>query len=153
MAEGIVVDLSQEDAQPQLVSLPLPTIAARKLSMLDAVRSAQEGHRLAGWEHDFGEAGVHRLDLRDAEDKTNWSLLLTRTDRMIAAGAGSATVKIRTAGNEQIPVPASVANAAMLAFLAWGEELLSRKWDLDDAISAAGSHAALDLIDPSAGWP
>ncbi len=107
----------------------------------------------SGWTHDFGEAGTHTLDLRNADDKVNWTLLLIETQGMIAAGGGDTPVEIRTAANVSIFVTASVANAAMVSFLGWGKAALAYKWALDEAIQSAADFAALDAIDIGAGWP
>ncbi|MBD3762475.1 hypothetical protein [Rhizorhabdus sp.] len=105
-----------------------------------------------GWTHDFGVAGVHTLDLRHADDKANWTLLLIKTQGMIAAGGGGAMITIRTAANASINVTATEANAAMVAFLGWGEAVLAHKWNLDEEIAEADL-AALGAIDVEAGWP
>ena len=44
----------------------------------------------------------------------------------------------------------------MIEFLAWGEDMLAAKWDLDEAIDAAiaaEDTEALAAIDTEAGWP
>jgi hypothetical protein len=123
-----------------------------RAARLAEVRAKQEEVRQAGWTHTFS-VGAHTLDLRDADDKANWHLLLTKTTGMRMAGFGFAPVRIRTASNTQITVTADEAFAAMNAFLSWGEGLLSRKWDLDDAIHAATDATELAAIDVSAGWP
>ena len=135
--------------QWEIAALPLDE---RKAALREAVKAKQAEIRMAGWAHDFGAAGTHTLDLRDAEDKVNWTLLLTKASGMIAAGAGAAPVKIRTAANETITVTANEARDAMLAFLAWGEVLLSAKWALDTAITAA-DQAGIGNIDINVGWP
>lgn len=137
---------------------PAAVFVALGLEELKAVRRAdvkarQEALFLAGWTYDFAAAGTHTLDLRNADDKSNWTLLLIKTQGMVAAGAGAMPVEIRTASNVKIAVPAAEANAALLEFLAWGEAMLKAKWDLDDAIEAAVDEAALAVIDVGAGWP
>jgi hypothetical protein len=124
-----------------------------KTAKLAAIKDKQLAVQMAGWTHDFGAEGTHTLDLRDADDKANWILLLTKTSGMVAAGSGAAPVNIRTAENETIVVSATDARAAMLAFLAWGEVLLSAKWALDAAVIAATDTAAVAAIDINAGWP
>jgi hypothetical protein len=118
-----------------------------------AVKRRQAELFAAGWTHDFGAAGTHTLDLRDADDKANWTLLLIKTQGMIAAGGGALPVTLRTQANATIELTATDANAAMIAFLAWGEDMLTAKWDRDAAIDAAEEHAALEAIDIEAGWP
>jgi hypothetical protein len=128
----------------------LEVAKAEKAELLKAKRDSVF---LAGWTHDFGAAGTHRLDLRNADDKANWTLLLIKTSGMIDAGFGAAPVTIRTADNDSIEVTASEANAAMIAFLAWGEAVLARKWAGDEAITAAADFAGLAAIDIEADWP
>lgn len=130
--------------------LPLPALKADKK---EAVKAAQAATFLAGWSHDFGAAGVHALDVRNPDDKANWTLLLIKTQAMIAAGAGAAPVEIRTAANVTIQITATEANAAMVAFLAWGEAMLRRKWEFDALVDAVATLEDLAAIDLEAGWP
>lgn len=132
----------------------VPDLAANRLLKLEAIKVTQAERFLQGWSYDFGTGvGTHTLDMRDADDKTNWTLLLIKTNAMIGASAGAAPVHIRTATNEVITVTADVANTAMQQFLAWGENMLRHKWDLDAAVGATTSMAELDAVDITAGWP
>lgn len=137
---------------PQAEFVPV-TFAERKEAKRKAVKAVQERRFAAGWTHDFGAAGVHTLDMRNADDKGNWTLLLIKTQGMIAAGVMDAPVSIRTADNLHISVSANAAHAAMNKFLAWGEDMLKRKWVLDDEIDAAADEVELDAIDIEVGWP
>jgi hypothetical protein len=136
------------------------TVRNRTSDELEVAKEAKRGDLSAsytarlylGWTHDFGAAGVHTLDLRpDKDDKANWTLLLLKTEKMITAGGGELPVKIRTSLNASIEVTAIEANAAMIAFLAWGEALFDHKWALDDDIQAVETFADLAAIDLS--WP
>lgn len=139
------------DGQFTAPIVPLDDVKAAKKAEIKAV---QTGRFAAGWTHDFGAAGVHTLDLRPGtNDKSNWTLLLIKTQGMIGAGFGAAPVSLRTAADELITITANEANAAMTAFLAWGEALLSHKWELDDAVDAAANTQAVAAIDAGAGWP
>jgi hypothetical protein len=151
MIPALVIDCTEQSTTQ--VDLPAPSLEEAKEAKKAAIKTEQSRRFLAGWAYDFGAAGTHTLDLRDADDKANWTLLLIKTQGMIAAGAGAATVKIRTAANATIEVSATVANEAMATFLAWGEAMLARKWALDQETEGAEDHAALTAIDITAGWP
>lgn len=133
--------------------VPLVDLDAAKVEKRRELARQRDTTFQGGWTHDFATAGTHTLDLRNADDKANWTLLLIKTGKMVDAGAGAAPIKIRTAANVSITVPASEANAAMVAFLGWGEAVLAHKWSLDEAIDAAADVAALAAIDIEAGWP
>lgn len=145
------------DGSAWMVTAKTPAEIAADLDVAKAakkelVKDHQAALFQAGWTHEFS-VGTHTLDLRNADDKANWHLLLSKTDKMIAAGAGAAPVKLRTAANATIEIAASEANAAMTAFLSWGEDMLSAKWAVDEEIDQAADHAALAAIDITVGWP
>lgn len=100
-----------------------------------------------GFTFDFGQLGTHILDMRNADDKSNWTLLLIKTQSMISMGMVDATVTIRTAFNQTLTVSATVANQAMISMLSWGERILNKKWKLDEAIKAALDMEALIAIE------
>lgn len=148
--------LGRELTEEEIAALPpepVPTLAEAKAALKAAVRTHQASMFDGGWAHDFGEAGVHTLDLRDADDKANWTLLLFKVTGMVGAGAGAFPVTLRTAANETISISAAETQAVMGAFLQWGESMLAAKWALDNQIDDAASHAALDAIDVTVGWP
>lgn len=133
--------------------VPVVDIAAAKDEKRAALARQRNAIFRSGWTHDFGAAGTHTLDLRNADDKANWTLLLIKTQGMIAANAGASPTTIRTAANETASVTAAQANATMVAFLGWGEAVLAHKWALEEAINEAADIAALDAVDIEAGWP
>jgi hypothetical protein len=127
-------------------------LEVRKARKLEQVKVKQAEAFLAGWTHDFGpEVGTHTLDLRDADDKGNWTLLLIETQGMIATGEGENLVRIRTSTNEEIFIPATQAFMTMRQFLAWGKAVFARKWDLDKQITEA-TDEMLDTLDLET-WP
>jgi len=120
----------------------------------DRVREQFAAVTRAGFAYDFGVAiGTRRLDMRNADDKGNWTLLLLKCQGMIAAGAGAATVQIRAQDNSTFEVSAADAATAMQAMLGWGGDIYTRKWALDDEIAGASSSDELAAIDVAAGWP
>lgn len=149
-AVGVAVGWTHDGEDFAAPVIPLDDAKAAKKV---AIKAHQAVLFAAGWTHDFGAPGVHTLDLRGADDKGNWTLLLIKTQGMIAAGGGAMPVRIRTAANATIEVTATIANAAMVQFLAWGEAMLSNKWDLDEAVDAAATTNDVDGIDETAGWP
>lgn len=127
-------------------------LEASRANMLAEIKAKQEAIKASGWTHQFS-VGTHTLDLRNADDKVNWTLLLMKAGGMVSAGAGDALVNIRTAADVTISIPATEAQEAMLAFLDWGGDLMTAKWDLDTLVMAAEDNADLDSIDINEGWP
>lgn len=116
-------------------------------SKLQEVKQNQVAAFNNGFTFDFGLQGIHVLDMRNADDKANWTSLLIKTQTMISIGMADNTVTIRTASNKSLIVPVNIANQAMTAMLSWGESLLNKKWALDDAIKNSTDMEALVAID------
>src|SRR5438067_13868736 len=150
MSKLLVVDCST--GEETWIDTPDPSLDVVKDSFFTSIKQKRDEVLAGGWTNDFGTAGIHTLDLRDSDDKVNWTLLLIKTQAMITAGAGSIQVEIRTSSNESIFIPASDANTAMQSFLAWGQGVLKRKWDLDNQVTAAQSVDDLNLINIEEGW-
>ena len=124
----------------------------RKGAMRRRVNERTNVATAAGYEHDFGAAGVHRLQTRE-EDRPNWlALAQVATIAISQGGADQVISSIRTEANDTIPVTAQVALDAMLGMQQHIGQIMSHGWGLKDAIEAAGDHAALDAIDVDAGW-
>lgn len=156
LAEGSLADLgwtAEELGYHGFGFVAVIDLVAAKVEKRADLTRRRDAVLAGGWSHDFGADGVHTLDLRNADDKANWTLLLIKTQGMIAASAGAAPITIRTAANVSIVVTATEANAAMVAFLGWGEAVLAHKWALDEQIDAAADTAALAAVDIEAGWP
>jgi hypothetical protein len=162
-APATTADQVAEEGTPELVgdqwqqSWVIRARTADELVEAVAIKFRQISHKrstvqMAGWTYEFS-VGTHTLDLRNADDKINWTLLLTKAGGMIGAGYGAAPVNIRTADNQTITIPATEARDAMLAFLQWGSELMTAKWALDEQVQAATSFAELEAIDIDTGWP
>lgn len=124
-----------------------------KLFKKEKVKEYQSQLFLNGWTHIYSNGETHTLDLRTADDKANWTLLLIKTQGMISAGYGEASVNLRTANNDTITITANEAFQVMTAFLAWGEAMLRRKWDLDTEIGACETLQDIAAIDISSNWP
>jgi hypothetical protein len=160
---AVATDQVAEEGTPELVgdqwqqSWVIRARTADELVEAVAIKFRQISHKrstvqMTGWTYEFS-VGTHALDLRNADDKINWTLLLTKAGGMIGAGYGETTLSIRTADNQTITIPATEARDAMLAFLQWGSELMTAKWALDEQVQAATSFAELEAIDIDTGWP
>lgn len=128
-------------------------LAARKADMRDAVQSISDTLSVAGYEHDFGSAGVHVLQTRE-RDRPNWLALASIAQ--IAIGQGEVTepiATVRTLANVNISVTAPAALAAMVGMQTHLGAVIRRGWELKDAITAAEDDADLDAIDVDADWP
>jgi hypothetical protein len=140
--------------ESEVVDLPEPTLAERKAAMTAATKAKFGQIMLDGYAHNFGgSAGWRTLDMRDADDKANWTLLLIKCQGLNAAGAGSTSVTIRSQDNETFATTASTALTAMQAMLGWGEAAFARKWALEAEIEAVSTEAELTAIDINANWP
>ncbi len=119
----------------------------------------------AGYSHDFGaviaicedgtemEAGIQVLQTRDMEDRTNWLILESGINDLLAVGQGATAVTIRTEENCLIDLPASDAKAVLVAMKQSGAAKLAQSWALKNAIEQATTLAEFDAIDVTAGWP
>lgn len=132
---------------------------APPLSLADA-RSARaasvDAHRdaliLAGFSYDFGKAGVHLLDQRDADDTMAWLTVKLLAADMVAAGKGGDPLLLRSADNVTFATTAAEAEAAMSAMAIWRSAIAARAWALKDQIAKASAEQ-IDRIDIAAGWP
>ena len=148
--------LGRELTPEEVAALPAPDplpLDEQKARLKAEIKAQQAALFQSGWTHDFGAAGTHTLDLRSPDDKANWTLLLIKAQGMIGAGAGAMTVTLRTQANETIELTATETATAMAQFLSWGEDMLSAKWGLDEAVDAAADVEAMAAIDITAGWP
>ena len=118
-------------------------------SKLREVKQNQAAVFNNGFTFDFGLQGIHSLDMRNADDKANWTLLLIKTQSLITTGMADSTVTIRTAQNEIITVSVTIANQAITAILSWCENILNKKWTLDEAIKLAPDMESLTSINTS----
>jgi hypothetical protein len=134
-------------------SAPVASFEDAKADLRLSVNALIEAKMSAGYEHDFGAAGVHRLQTRES-DRPNWLALAQVASIAAAQGGGSVVISsIRTEGNVTIPVSADEAVAAMLGMQAQLGAVMSHGWGLKDAIEAAGDEVALNAINIEAGWP
>lgn len=133
----------------------LPSLEDLKDVRRRLVDAALAAHYVAGYEHDFGAHGVHRLQLRDADDRTNWLTLLGICDEAIAAGQGETVmpIPVRTAANVELALTFAEAAAALRSMRDWAAAVLAHSWALKDAVAAATDAPALATLDLEDGWP
>lgn len=133
---------------------PLLPLDQRKADRAAAVNRKRDALLSGGYTHDFGAAGVHVLQTRDADDRINWLTSQAAYQAAVASGLGGELgAEFRTAGNQRITLTFLEGLNVLLAMAAWGKAVFGRSWDLKDAIAAAADDAALDAIDIEAGWP
>ncbi len=91
------------------------------------------------------------LQLRDADDKTNWDIFYGICNEGVAAGAGDlpAPQAIRTAENVNLTATFAEGQAIMRWLRAKGGQLMSNRWRLDDEITASADPPTVDI---STGW-
>ena len=132
---------------------PVASLPARKAAMKAQVDALSLQYSEAGYGHDFGEAGIHRLQTRE-QDRTNWLALAQDASLLVLTGNGHLSAGgIRTEANATIPVTGTQAQEAMLGMKAHLAMIMAHGWGLKDEIAEAEDHAALDAIDISGGWP
>lgn len=151
MPTEIIQDCATGVITEQPFTIPF---AEQKAAKAAAIKPQFQTVMLAGYTHNFGgSAGIRTLDMRDADDKANWTLLLIKCQGLNAAGSGSTSVTIRSQDNDTFTTTAATALTAMQAMLAWGEASLAHKWALDASVEAAANQSQLDAIDIGVGWP
>jgi hypothetical protein len=127
------------------------SLTEQKAIKASAIKGRFQTVMLGGYQHNFGgSAGIRTLDMRDADDKANWTLLLIKCQGLIAQGLGANAVTIRGQNNETFTVSANTAFAGLQAMLAWGEAAFSRKWALEAQIAASSDPESIDI---EADWP
>ncbi|WP_037500715.1 hypothetical protein [Sphingomonas jaspsi] len=111
---------------------------------------------LDGFEVSQGPLAGHRLQCRDAEDRTNWLSSQVSYSAAIGLGLGDEPgATFRTAANETLQCTYREGSAVLLAMGKWGAGIMGRAWQLKDQVKSAGSLAELQLVidDIDNGWP
>ena len=149
--------LGRELTQQEVAALPPAprgTVAERKVRMRERIETMRDRCFQAGFTVPSGPLAGKVLQTRDLEDRTNW--LTSQAAYMAAISQGGGAVQaasFRTEGNETITVTYSEGFAALMMMAEWGKTVMGNSWALKDAVKEAGTHAALDAIDVTAGWP
>ena len=148
----------RELTDDEIAALPQPeppTLEERKDAAMQELLRVERARYEQGFTYDFGlPIGQKTFQLRPwKDDKANWTLGLIECNGKIASGLGADTFHMRTMDNEIVATTYQKGQDALGAMLAWGKQMMMRKWSLADAIEAAPDDAALDLIDLESGWP
>lgn len=147
--------LGDIDGKPYRVwTLADAPLADRKIAMRAQVNTLRDTKLTGGCVYDFGAAGVHVLQTRDADDKINWLTSQAAYGAAVAGGLGAQPgAQFRSVENATFTVSYAEGLAALLAMAAWGAAIFARSWELKDAIEAAEDAESLDAINIQADWP
>ena len=144
-ATGEIVPMTEAE-----IAALRPTLDARRTSRAAAVDDVLDA-RIRRYPHDFGAPhGVLHLQLRDAEDRTNWLVLRTSAGELVAAGLGHMLLPLRTEENIVVTLTAADVALVMRQMAAWGAALLAHSWVLKDAIRVSDDPESIHI---TAGWP
>ena len=135
-------------------SPPVPSLDGIKSSVTAQIDIEYASQCSAGYPVTSGPLAGHSLQVRDAEDKTNWLILQNSCIIASVAGQGSVTLPtpIRTTDNVNITVTVNEALFVLQGMAAWGAAKLSHSWTLKDAVKVATTVEAVQAIDIKAGW-
>ena len=102
----------------------------------------------AGYAPSHPDFAGERLQVRDAEDRTNWLTSQASYAAAVAAGAGDVLdATFRTMANRTIIVTYADGLQILLGMAAWGRDIMAVAWAKKDALAAGQS------IDIDDGWP
>ena len=91
----------------------------------------------------------YHLQVRDADDKSNWLTIDNAATKLIASGNASSVLSIRTEENAVLSLTAQEVSNLMSLMAAYGQAVYTRSWELKDAISVSETPEQIDL---EAGW-
>ena len=148
-------------------------IEAARAAKRAAIDEAFQAHNTANFPWDFGAieavddlgvsvgpAGVRSLQIRDLEDKTNWTAAHTVAMAAVALGAPETIVPLKCDDNVWVQTTAlqamqvlALGDGAAISLFQRQAANLARYGALKKACGDAVDHAALDAIDITAGWP
>jgi hypothetical protein len=137
-------DLQYVDEALQAVVYDLTKVRAVRRAEVDA--RLQQAF-LAGFKPDGPLSGA-TLQVRNAEDRTNWLASAHAYGAAVAAGAGDIEgAEFRTAENETITVSFATGHQILLDMQAWGARLMACSWRLKDAVEEAPDFGAISAVD------
>ncbi|MDQ4421476.1 hypothetical protein OOT33_13695 [Sphingobium sp. DEHP117] len=131
----------------------LDDLKASKCSLIDQRRDAVFA---AGFAPTIGALGTANeiLQVRDAEDRTNWLTSQAAYAAAVSAGQGAVLgAEFRTLTNNTYTISYSEGFAVLMEMAAWGQAIMRNSWDLKDSVATAADQAAIDVIDIEVGWP
>jgi hypothetical protein len=108
----------------------------------------------AGFPVPSGVMQGQHLQLRDADDRTNWLASQARYSVYLSDGQGAVEGALfRTAENQAFAISYEDGFATINALFDWALLLMSHSWILKSQILAAGNAADLAAININAEWP
>jgi hypothetical protein len=152
--DGVEVELTGDDLADYQARLVSPLEAARAAKRAAIIAAAAEAFA-AGYTPATGTLAGQTLQVRTAEDRTNWLTSQATYGAAVAAGASAVEgAMFRTASNQTFMLTfAEGYQVLVLGMAAWGQAIYANLWALKDACDAAEDQGDLDAIDETAGWP
>lgn len=130
--------------------VPLATLKADKLA---AIMGKLAERFVAGFQPSTGPLAGHTLQVRDADDRLNWSISKARYQQAVDAEAGALPgATFRCVDNVTIGCTFAEGLATLEEMEAWGWRGMARSWVLKDQVNAAADASALDAISIGTGW-
>lgn len=133
---------------------PEPTLEDLRLEANTRVANKREAVFATGYLVPNGPLAGQHLQLRNADDKTNWLIAEKNARAAIAAGYGDApVVPVRSQENNTVMLTPNQALVVLAGLETWGMGVLQRAWALKDQNDAATDPAGLmDDDDLESGW-
>ena len=149
-----MIEIISPDGTVETVALPLPEQRERLRQLVEARAAACFAR---GYSPAVGPLAGHTLQVRDAEDRTNWLTSQAAYQAAVMAGHGDVVnASFRTAANATITLTYAEGLSVLVEGMAtWGQAILARSWELKDAVADAPDTAALAAIAAQIdqGWP
>lgn len=144
-ADGQIVPLTAEEIAAMM--LPLATRREERAREVDALRD----EKLSKFTYDFaGQDGELHLQVRDAEDRTNWLTLRGTAHDLVAAGQGEVLLPLRTLENKTMYRPASEVLSILMQLAQRAGQIMATSWALKDAVRASDDPETVQI---DTGWP
>lgn len=138
----------------RVVSFTDLTLDAMKTSVCAAIDAKSAAIYGAGYAPSLPALAGKTLQLRDANDKANWTLSLIECQAEIAQGNGAVQGEtIITTDNTSVTLSFTDCAAVLAGMLTWGKQVLFNARTLKDAVLNAADGAAVKAVDLSTGWP
>ena len=135
----------------QLEPIALADLKAQRVKEVEALLQAAF---LEGYTPTEGPLAGHTLQVRDAEDRTNWLTSQASYSAAVAGGFGDVVdADFRTAANDTVTVSYASGLNVLLGMAAWGRGLMGKSWALKDWIGdPARTRAEIEAMDVAAQW-
>jgi len=118
-----------------------------------AIRAACEASVAGGYPVTSGPMAGHTLQVRNAEDRTNWLMARDEYAAAIDAGLGASLGAVfRTTANVNFTLSFNDGLAVIRGISAWGLARYQNQWALTDAVNAAETSEDALAVDENSGW-